>query len=360
MVQGIDSMHGGDWRSMRDSSGESYIDFSANINPLGMHPAVRQALLDSVMICDRYPDPLCRDLRNALALREGWSQDAIVCGNGASDLLFRIVQAIHPRNTLVPIPSFSEYESALVSAGCGITWYQTCAEDGFQVTLDILDAITEEVDLLILCDPGNPAGTSIAPQVLEAIADRCRQVGVWCLVDRCFEDFVGSGALLYPLNHRMVVLKAFTKSHALAGVRIGHALFGDSGLAEAVRCCGQSWPVSTCAQMAGAAAAAAGQKLHLVQTRVLVANQRKRLMAALRSLGLLVIESDANFICMQTPMADFSRRLEDWGVYIRDCSNYRGLEPGWYRIAVRSEHQNTRLLDVVGKIFGEDSSWERC
>ena len=112
--------HGGDWEGYRREYGGMPLDFSANVSPLGMPEAVCQAAADALADAWRYPDPLCRELRDALAAYHQVDAGQIVCGAGAADLIFRLVLARQPRRALVTAPTFAEYEQALALAGCEV------------------------------------------------------------------------------------------------------------------------------------------------------------------------------------------------------------------------------------------------
>ena len=80
---------------------ENILDFSVNINPLGAPESVKKAIAANVADIEKYPDPNCTELRKRLAEHESVSADNIVCGNGADDLIFRIVHALKPRKALI-------------------------------------------------------------------------------------------------------------------------------------------------------------------------------------------------------------------------------------------------------------------
>ena len=123
--------HGGDWAGYEREYSVPLLDFSANVSPLGLPENVRQAVVRALDTADRYPDPLCRALGEAIARAEGVSPDWVLCGNGAADLIWRAALAGRPRRALVTAPAFAEYEAALELAGCGTERFPLRAEDGF-------------------------------------------------------------------------------------------------------------------------------------------------------------------------------------------------------------------------------------
>lgn len=172
--------------------------------------------------CTQYPDPLCRELRAALAAYEGIPAEQIVCGNGAADLIFRIVAATHPQRALLLEPTFAEYEQALRSMDCSIAYFPLQESEGFVLPEAFLQQLTPEINLLFLCNPNNPTGRTVSPALLQEIWKRCEEAGILLVVDECFNEF-----LEHPEQNTLkdvletganaVILKAFTKSFAMPG-----------------------------------------------------------------------------------------------------------------------------------------------
>ena len=138
--------HGGDIYS-RDIK----LDFSANVNPFGTPEKVRAAITEAACDLSVYPDPYCGPLREKLAGKLAIGAQDIICGNGAAELIYQFAAALKPRKTLLPVPSFSDYEEALRAAGCTPEFYYLKRENGFEVTTDLLDKIAPDTDLVILC-----------------------------------------------------------------------------------------------------------------------------------------------------------------------------------------------------------------
>ena len=105
-------VHGGDWAGFETEYGRPPLDFSANVSPLGVPEAVQRAVQEAVSVADRYPDPLCRKLRQAIGETAGISPAWVLCGNGAADLIWRLAAAVCPREALIPAPTFAEYEGS--------------------------------------------------------------------------------------------------------------------------------------------------------------------------------------------------------------------------------------------------------
>ena len=113
--------HGGDVAGFRREFGYEPLDFSANVSPLGVPDSVVRAITDAAIDADKYPDPLCRDLCDAIGAYEGVDPSYVICGNGAADIIFRFAGVMKNRRALVTAPTFSEYETALTANGCTVS-----------------------------------------------------------------------------------------------------------------------------------------------------------------------------------------------------------------------------------------------
>ncbi|MDE5861795.1 MAG: aminotransferase class I/II-fold pyridoxal phosphate-dependent enzyme [Ruminococcus sp.] len=101
-------LHGGNIYKYRN-----FFYWSANINPLGMPESVRKAVIESADLWEKYPDPYCTELTEKISEKEKISDGQIVCGNGADDIICRIIAFLRPKNAVICVPSFSEYARLL-------------------------------------------------------------------------------------------------------------------------------------------------------------------------------------------------------------------------------------------------------
>ncbi len=340
--------HGGDvW-----AYAHPILDFSANLHPLGMPPSVAEAARASVPMAIHYPDPLCRGLRRAIAARDGAAEDQILCGAGAADLIVRLCLGLRPKKALVTAPTFSEYEQSLSLTGCAVAHHILRAEENFDLTEAILPEITADTDLVFLCTPNNPTGRLIAPALLETILRRCEETDTLLVVDECFLELTeGTGMTpLLSAHPSLILLRAFTKTYAIPGLRLGYLLTANTALLEAVAAAGQPWSVSTVAQAAGVAACSCRDWPR--KGREVLAVERPALLKGLRALGLTVWEGSANYLLFRAAGdTTLKERLEGRNILIRSCANYPGLGPDYYRTAVRTAPDNAILLRALKEVL---------
>ena len=348
----MERTHGGDWAAYQREYGAAPLDFSANVSPLGVPEGVRAAIAAAAGEADRYPDPACRDLREAIAAHEGVPAEQVLCGNGASDLIYRVIRTAQPRRALVTAPTFGEYEAALESVGCEIVRFPL--DERFQLSGDFLIAIDDKIDIIILCQPNNPSGVTFAPELLRQITLRCAETGTRLLIDECFVDFLDAPEQytvkgLLEQFPNLLILKAFTKLYGMAGVRLGYALCADAAYLEAMRRAGPPWAVSHLAQAAGSAALR--ERDYVKRVRALVCTERPRLYESLCALGLRVVQGEANFLLFHSEKP-LDLPLRERGILLRRCGDFAGLDDGWYRAAVRTRAENERLIAAIKEVLG--------
>ena len=344
--------HGGDiYTEKCTAQGKEFVDFSANINPLGLPAGVKQAVKDAIKNCVNYPDPFCRDLRAATAQYLQVPEEYLFFGNGAADVLFRLALAAKPKRALLLAPTFADYEKALRSVGCICKDSQLQEDDNFTVTKNIVGKVSARMDFIVICNPNNPTGQLTDRQYLERILMKCRMIGAKLLVDECFMDFVDEDKAFsmrdmlaeYP---ELIILKAFTKTFAMPGIRLGYCMTSDMELLNALHQSGQDWSVSVLAQAAGIAALK--EQDYLSESFQLIREERQYLISELKALGAKVYGSEANYIFffLSEPV-DLQARLREQGYLIRSCANYHNLGSGYYRIAVKTRTLNKGLIKAI-------------
>ena len=333
-------------------SQKGLIDFSANISPFGLSERIIDAVVSSADSWVNYPDPFCGELREKIGAYENMGAENIVCGNGAADIIFRIVHAFKPRKALVCYPSFSEYSKALSEWGSEITGYYLREEDDFAVGEELIRRIREQhTDMIFLCSPNNPTGKLIPEKILERIAEICKDRDIILVCDECFMDLTVSRekhTLKNHINSRCIILKAFTKLFAMPGLRLGYALCGSGELAERLSASGQYWSVSSPAQAAGMAALEIQHDMEKLPAYI--SRQREYLYSRMDSMGIRYYRSDGNFILFRS-RDDLGELLLKRDILIRDCSNFKGLSRGYYRIAVRTHEENRLLTDNMEEVL---------
>lgn len=349
-------IHGGDIYT-----NDINIDFSVNINPLGIPETVKSALHQAVEKCSQYPDINSRELRKSLSSWLNVPESCILFGNGASELFMAITHAVNPAKVLIPVPSFYGYRHAASAVGAELVYYYLREENDFAFDEDFLAALTEDIDMLFLANPNNPTGKVLDREYLIRILEKCRKNDILLVLDECFIEFCqGKNLLLKELDKysNLIVIRAFTKIFAIPGVRLGYMLCSDKVLLQKVKAHIPEWNLSTFAQWAGLCCI--GQDEYISKTIECVKTEREFLINGIKELetkGLQIraYESDVNFILIKTNIPLYDRLLQK-KILIRDCENFQGLSKGYYRIAVKLRSENEKLLKAIGECV-ERKAW---
>ncbi len=327
---------------------EKLLDFSANINPLGMPRRVQEAVIHALQDAVHYPDPLCRRLKRALAEAYGLPEEVFLCGNGGADLIYRLAYALRPKRALLTAPAFAEYEEALRQVGTECVFHEL--RDSLEVRQEILEQMDASTDVMFLCNPNNPTWLLTDPDLLVRILDKAERLGILLVLDECFLDFTGQEerSLISYINETeyLFILKSFTKMYAMPGIRLGYGISKNRVLLERMEAAGQCWGVSVLASAAGIAAL--GEQEYRQKAVELVKRERAYLKEKLQAAGMQVWDGQADYLFFRAPgIRDLYERLLPYGILIRRCRNYRGLDETYYRIAVKDHEANVRFAEAL-------------
>lgn len=339
--------HGGKVAEYFALHGDMPLDYSANLNPLGMPESVRQAAIDAMQTAEHYPDCHCRGLDKALEQLENVADCGIVWGNGAADLIYRLFFAHKPRRVVMPAPTFSEYAQAAYWVDCEVCRHVLRDDNGYALTEAFLQNLTPDTDMVFVCQPNNPTGVLTERTLLKKILRRCEEIDAILVVDECFLPFVEHAEdytmRQFLTSDHLVILKAFTKTYAMAGLRLGYCLCSNI-LAERLRACGQPWAVSSVAQAAGLAAMK--EPDYPQKALSLLRTEKPFLVEGLRTLGLTVTDPAANFLLFQGPPG-LVQALYHNGILLRSCANFPALTDRHYRACIRTRAENVRFLEAM-------------
>lgn len=323
------------------------IDYSANINPFGMPERVKKAAVRGIEDSVYYPDTECVSLRKQIGQKEKITEKNIVIGNGAAELIFALCQTLRPKKALLAAPTFQEYEQALHSVQCECIYYDLQEERDFQLeNREYINKITQDIDILFLCNPNNPTGELLNREQVTEIVETCNKYQVFCVIDECFLDFCKDGESMvseWKVYDYLFILKAFTKLYAMPGLRLGYGLTGNERILSGMKENLQPWNISMPAQYAGIAAL---QETEYVKMSLQVIEMEKEyLLQEMKENKLCrkVYASKANYIFFQAE-PELGQAMLERGFALRNCSNYRNLGEGFYRIAVRLHEDNEALI----------------
>ena len=335
---------------------DGFLDFSANINPLGAPEAALAAGADALYgEAGHYPDLHYTELRAALAGYLGVSPERVLPTNGGAEALFlaarTAAEGLAGRKAVILEPTFSEYAVAAHAAGFEVVRVVVRRpETSFRLDFAVLDDAlngTRDVGLVFLCNPNNPTGDAVQRRDVLRMADRVRETGAVLVVDEAFADFAPHLSVAPEAGEHLYVARSFTKFFAVPGLRLGCLVTRDP---ERVRAFQPSWPVNAVAAAFGVAAA--GYDSFAEATLAEVALRRRELFSALGELPELTpYPGAANFLLARGPEG-LAEKLARRGVLVRGCEPFLGLGPGFFRMAIRGVGENERLLEELRGILG--------
>jgi threonine-phosphate decarboxylase len=293
-----------------------------------------------------YPDPKYPELRGALAEYLEVNAETVLPTNGGAEALFLAARAAaeesEARAALILEPSFSEYAAAARTAGFEPrSRIYRRPDHGFRPDTSSLAGL-EDVGLVFLCNPNNPTGDLLPRAEVLNLAEQVRAAGAVLVVDEAFADFAPGDSVAGSVNENIYVARSFTKFFAVPGLRLGCLVARQS---ERVQAFQPSWPVNVAAAAAGIAAARdvdfTGRTLEEISRR------RAELFAGLEGMGgITPYPAAANFLLVRGPEG-LVARLARLGVLVRGCEPFPGLGPEFFRVAVRGDEENKRLLAAL-------------
>ncbi len=345
--------HGGNLTNLAARAGcrpEELLDFSVNLNPLGPPPGAFGCFFRSFDELGAYPEPYAESV--AALLAERWNIAAgrvVVPGNGSNLLLNLLPGLCGAKRALVVVPGYLEYEAACVRAGVPVERFGLRETEAFQPDPERLGDAVKPGDLVILGNPGNPAGTFLPRKELESLI--AAHPEALFLIDEAFIEFVGEEESLAGCAlGNLIVSRSFTKFYALPGLRMG-AMVGPESLMAELRERQGEWAVSApaAAMMKFLLSLSAGEEGYAASSRRETIRLREMFAAGLAGIpGVQVFPSMANYLLFKSLDVDLADDLLVRSrIALRDCSEYPGLGPGFFRAAVRREEDQTKLLAAL-------------
>ena len=343
--------HGGPFSIIHPSS--DILDFSSNINPMGISSLMRKTIKNQLDTIQIYPDSESTQLKKNLQRYTKISSSQIVVGNGATEIIYNFCQAFLSNKTsvLIPIPTFGEYESAAKLSGVKVSFFKT-----MNLEKDIDDFISKIPNngCVFICNPNNPTGNLITKKTLQKIIILANKKKTLIFIDECFIELVPdhneSIIKLVKKYDNLFVLRSLTKSFALAGLRIGYGI-GSKQMISILNKIKIPWNVSGLAQQA--ASIALSHSSDLTKVKKIIKKESYYLINYISKLkGFQCNVTSTNFILIKTKTKSkiLQKKLLEKKILIRDCSTIRGLNDNYIRIAVKTRKENEKLIKALERL----------
>ena len=334
------------------------LKLNQNESPLDVPESVKAAVLERARRAawHRYPDFTPQDLLARLAERHGWVADGVLVGNGSNELIQAALAVTVGSGTQVvsAVPTFTLYRLLTVVNGGRFTGVALGSDYAFDVPALVQAAQDQHAGVIIVNSPNNPTGSALPDDGVQRLLENTRAL---VLVDEAYQDFGGPTAIPLLARHdRLVVLRTFSKSMALAGLRFGYALAHPAVAAQIAKA---KLPYNVNQITLAAAHVVLDHQADFAARVAAIRGQRDRLVSGLgRIAGLRVFPSAANFVlfrCESQPAAVVFRRLvEDFGILVRDVSAGAGLAE-CLRVTAGEAADVDAVLHALSAIFGSAS-----
>lgn len=355
--------HGGNIYKEAEKLGfrpEELLDFSANINPLGIPPNLKEHLRGSLEGCINYPDPDSTELKGKLGAYTGLSPSNICVGNGALDLLYMLFHALKIKRVVIPAPSFNEYEKAAGTSGADVVYHERLERAGFKLNFDELLSFTLEnnADAVLICNPNNPTSTAEKAEELVRFIGKAAENNIIVITDEAFAELTKNieELTVAPFVNKYInlyVIRAFTKYFGIPGLRLGYCLSAKENISsmEEIQ---PSWPINTLASQAGIVFDI--DKEYISKTKGWIRIEPDYLYNELCQIQeIKAYPPETNFIlCKLTAENWNAERLGELfikdRILIRNAGNFPFLDNTYFRLAVKDRKSNEKLIETLKNI----------
>lgn len=356
--------HGGDIYTDGLLKGRELIDFSSNINPLGIPESFTNHIDEAVKNLNRYPDAKYRELKYNLKeyINKGFTlfsdgreqkfitEEHIIVGNGAAEVIDAVISQF--KSILITAPSFGEYEEDALKWGLNIR-YSKLTESMEYNYEDIMIKLPN-VDALIMGNPNNPNGSIINKEKFKEILNFSEEIGKKVIIDEAFIEFVGDMNQSFVdeiKNYKcLFIVRALTKFYAMPGIRLGFGLCRDTKFIEEIKAKQNPWNINSFAEVA--AKYVLKDKEYIQRSLKWIAKERDYLTKELKSIPFIykVYETHGNFILCKLKDLNCHKFYDmclKKNIVIRKCDNYKGLGKQYVRFAVKDRDTNYMLVEAI-------------
>ena len=351
-------LHGGNIYKFQREGKNDILDYSSNINPLGVPQKFINIAKESFDKLVNYPDPYYIDLRKKIAEFNSLDLSNIIVGNGATEILFLYLKALKPKKVLILAPCFVEYERALKSVSAEINYFELKESDNFYPDIENLkkEIETNSYDLLLFCNPNNPTGQFIKLEDIKKVVDVCEKKNTKIFVDEAFIEFTENWqekTVSLFKNKNIFIMRAFTKFFAIPGLRLGYGIGFDEEILNRMWDEKEPWTVNTFANLAGLIML--DDKEYIEKSEKWILEEKKFMYKELSEFQYLkAYKTECNFILLKiqnissTSLRD---KMIEKNILIRDASNFKFLDYHFVRLAIKDRESNIKVLEALADIM---------
>ena len=335
---------------------EDIIPFAGNVNPLGISPLLKKSMASHIESISEYPDRDYKELRSTLALYCNVPMEHIIVGNGATEMISLTMQLLRPKHALLLSPTYSEYTREIDLVGGHVEEYFLREDLDFKLDLnDLISKLTDDIDLLAICNPNNPTSSALNTEEITKILTHCKLHDIFVMIDETYVEFAPdidmiSAVSLTTKFDNFMILRGTSKFFCAPGLRLGYGICGNLAFLERMNSIKNPWTINTLAALAGEAMFMDTD--YIQTTKDYIQSERTRCIDILSKRdNLKIYPAYANFILVKlldgtTSFEMFERCIKS-GLMIRDCASFHGLDGEFIRFCIQKKEDNDRLLNLL-------------
>lgn len=312
-------------------------NFSTNVYQNVDHRNLIRHIANLGDIFRNYPEPEAKSVEAILSKGLGINKENVLVTNGATEAIYLIAHISQGKHSAIVVPTFREYQDGCQVFQHAITFISSPAD------------IPENSDIVWICNPNNPTGKTYDVAMLLAIIKN--NPDKLFVIDQAYADYsikaTFSPDVIY-LQHNVLLLYSLTKRFAVPGLRIGYVV-GQEKVIKKLREIRMPWSVNSIAIKA-AQFLLTNTNIYPID-KVTLHNEAKRISEGFSAMGIKVMPTDCNFLLATLPDRS-AAELKEWlidnyGILIRDASNFETLGSRHFRVAAQSREENSILINAI-------------
>ncbi len=312
-------------------------NFSSNVYRHINHSGLFRHLQDSFPKINSYPEPDSGTLANLIAEKKGINRESIIVTNGATEAIYLIASTFRGKQSAILSPTFSEYNDA-----CNLYDHKIRI-------ISSLSGITEDDEILWICNPNNPTGNVIPLTDLHNLI--CNMTDKIFIIDQSYGELTKEETLpvsAVNADNNLVIIKSLTKEYGIPGLRVGY-IASCKRMSSIINKHCLPWSVNILASDAARYLIAEGDPGFNIDALL---EEAQRFMGEIANIpGFLTYDTKTNFFLCRHDSTKASE-LKEWllaehGLLIRDASNFRGLDDKYFRIAAQLPEENNLLINAL-------------
>ncbi|MBE5943324.1 MAG: aminotransferase class I/II-fold pyridoxal phosphate-dependent enzyme [Lachnospiraceae bacterium] len=331
--------------------------YNANLNPMGVPDSVTKALSDNMDAVIRYPGDYYGNLKSAIAVYLKCDADHIVLANGSADLLHKYAIAIEPKRAMVLVPTFSEYETVLKTHDCEMVYYELEESKNYQFDLaDFVGSLDSSLDMIIIGNPNNPTSQIISRDDLETLAEVCKELDIFLIIDEMYIEFTEdykdlTSVPLVEEYDNIAVLRSVSKFFAVPGLRLAYAIMNNKEHMSTIETKATTNSISSLTAVA--CLTMFRDTKYIEESRSQIYTERNLIYSAMATCKKVKLYKPfANFMLVKLlDVETTAQKIVDAcklkGIVIRNCENIRGLDNTYIRFCFMKPTQNDLLVNTI-------------